>query len=736
MVNQLKSMACRHVQNMVQSVSKCSGNEAPYSPIVDTGCDSPSSLPKGCKTSGLSEKKPESHSEIDVKCLNKSCVPPSVTQPCDLHWEGNQQLNVGCAQSKKMTSEDLDDRQSPNDYLWKKLEALVDQMISEEDGIPVRNVKSLMSIIPSTFTGSDIVHWLMEHIGASDVTEAVHIASRIASMGYIFCIDDHVLTVKNDGHTYYRFQTPFLYPSRCMEADTADYAVYLCKRTMQNKQRLELAGFEAERLASLQNIYCHKWEFIYIQAEAEAKVDKKRDKLERLVLESQERAYWDLHRPPPGCINTTDIDMRKLCRAKRPKKTTSRPINFPIPSGPGVTFSIGLNKVISKITLAKSPVLHDSDGSILFSVLDGLSLRDRIDKLHTCSRTKIKSSKAAESLQNFADQYSEFDLLLSTSTSVGFSAPSTSGINQPNTTSASQLALGSLNVNTNSNSATTPTSILRTSGDKLIQHTRSISATGFNGITSLTSMSLARTNSGTGNGAHNFSTAGQISSGHGSAGHMGGITASSPNSVYDPNQEPVSALNPWISDNPDYWNTDLRPKYLPIRRIKRWSFSIHELLKDPVGLEEFQRWLEKEFSAENLRFWQACQVLKGAPLREVRQSIMNIYQQYLAPNAVEPINIDSRIADLVRRQIDDESNTTPNRYCFEAAEEHIFHLMKSDSYCRFLRSDVYRELFRGDKKKSKKQQRSSGINSNTSALSSGPGVGTQVTATVNFTGIE
>lgn len=43
--------------------------------------------------------------------------------------------------------------------------------------------------------------------------------------------------------------------------------------------------------------------------------------------------------------------------------------------------------------------LYILDGSILFSVLDGLSLRDRIDKLHTCSRTRIKSSKAAESLQ-------------------------------------------------------------------------------------------------------------------------------------------------------------------------------------------------------------------------------------------------------------------------------------------------------------------------------------------------
>lgn len=77
---------------------------------------------------------------------------------------------------------------------------------------------------------------------------------------------------------------------------------------------------------------------------------------------------------------------------------------------------------------------------------------------------------------------------------------------------------------------------------------------------------------------------------------------------FDSTHESVSTLNPWISDNPEYWNTEVRPKFLPIRRIKRWSFSIHELLKDPIGLDEFQRWLEKEFSAENLRFWQACQV--------------------------------------------------------------------------------------------------------------------------------
>ena len=49
-------------------------------------------------------------------------------------------------------------------------------------------------------------------------------------------------------------------------------AVYLCKRTMQNKQRLELADYEAENLARLQKTFSRKWEFIFMQAEAQAKL--------------------------------------------------------------------------------------------------------------------------------------------------------------------------------------------------------------------------------------------------------------------------------------------------------------------------------------------------------------------------------------------------------------------------------------------------------------------------------
>lgn len=70
---------------------------------------------------------------------------------------------------------------------------------------------------------------------------------------------------------------------------------------MQNKTRLELADYEAENLARLQKMFSRKWEFIFMQAEAQSKVDKKRDKLERKVLDSQERAFWDVHRPMVCC---------------------------------------------------------------------------------------------------------------------------------------------------------------------------------------------------------------------------------------------------------------------------------------------------------------------------------------------------------------------------------------------------------------------------------------------------
>jgi len=206
--------------------------------------------------------------------------------------------------------------ETPNKIVYKKMEIIIEKMQEDQAGVPIRTVKSFMSKIPSVFTGSDLIQWMLKKLDVEDACESLHLAHLFASNGYIFPIDDHILTVKNDG-TFFRFQTPFYWPSNNCEPDNTDYAVYLCKRTMQNKTRLELADYEAENLAKLQKLLTRKWEFIYMQAEAQIKVDKKRDKMERKILDSQERAFWDVYRPAPGCVNTIEVDMRKSLRLRR-----------------------------------------------------------------------------------------------------------------------------------------------------------------------------------------------------------------------------------------------------------------------------------------------------------------------------------------------------------------------------------------------------------------------------------
>ena len=219
---------------------------------------------------------------------------------------------------------------NPHMIVYEKMEKILKRMQSEENGVPVRNVKSFMNKIPSVFTGQDLISWLVTNMDFCDVNEALLFANRMAASGYFFPIDDHVLAVKNDG-TYYRFQTPYYWPSKNWAPENTDYAVYLCKRTMQNKARLELADYEAENLARLQKMFSRKWEYIFMQAESQSKVDRKRDKQERKILDTQERAFWDVYRPPPGCVNTTELDIKKVCKFQNsPSKDTDN-LRFVVP---------------------------------------------------------------------------------------------------------------------------------------------------------------------------------------------------------------------------------------------------------------------------------------------------------------------------------------------------------------------------------------------------------------------
>uniref|UniRef100_A0A8C4TJM9 Regulator of G protein signaling 6 n=1 Tax=Erpetoichthys calabaricus TaxID=27687 RepID=A0A8C4TJM9_ERPCA len=319
-------------------------------------------------------------------------------------------------------------------------------------------------------------------------------------------------------------------------------AIYLCKRTMQNKARLELADYEAENLARLQRAFARKWEFIFMQAEAQVKIDRKKDKTERKILDSQERAFWDVHRPVPGCVNTTEMDIRKCRRMKNPQMVKK--------SVYGVTDE---SQSHSPVHTPAQPIRKTTKEDV----------RKQITFLNIqLDRHCMKMSKVAESLMSYTEQFLEYDPF---------------------------------------------------------------------------------------------------------------VTVPEPS-------------NPWISDDTTFWDLD-SSKDPSQQRVKRWSFSFNEVLMDSMGRDLFLKFLESEFSSENLRFWLAVQDLKQRPLQAVPDRVLEIWQEFLAPGAPSSINLDSHSFEKTSQNVKD-----PGRYTFEDAQEHIYKLMKSDSYTRFLRSNVYQDL--------------------------------------------
>ncbi|XP_074545618.1 regulator of G-protein signaling 11 [Halichoeres trimaculatus] len=157
---------------------------------------------------------------------------------------------------------------------------------------------------------------------------------------------------------------------------------------------------------------------------------------------------------------------------------------------------------------------------------------------------------------------------------------------------------------------------------------------------------------------------------------------------HDPIMQGCLPSNPWISDDTAHWtmNADMVP--IPTRlRVERWSFSFMELLSDPMGRREFMTYLEKEFSAENLCFWQACEDVRHGESSRIIEKVEEIYKNFLAPGAARWVNIDSKTMDKTLEGI-----RNPHRFVMDDAQMHIYFLMKKDSYPRYLKSDLYKSM--------------------------------------------
>ena len=154
--------------------------------------------------------------------------------------------------------------------------------------------------------------------------EAVHLANLLCQFGYYFPIGELKNLLVKDDSSLYRFQAPYYWPSQLHAPDNIEYAIYLAKRSQQRKREKHgLEDYEIEAYNNLKKILANRWEFVTAQSEEQMKLAKDRKRDDKQIIDSQERAYWRVYRPPPGyttVVESSPVPTREQ-RVKARSKT-------------------------------------------------------------------------------------------------------------------------------------------------------------------------------------------------------------------------------------------------------------------------------------------------------------------------------------------------------------------------------------------------------------------------------
>jgi len=185
--------------------------------------------------------------------------------------------------------------------VFNKLESLVQDMQDKVHGVPVRDQKTFLTSIPFAFMGYDLIEWLMDRLSIEDSLEAVHLANLLCQFGYYFPIGELKNLLVKDDSSLYRFQSPYYWPSQHHSPDNIEYAIYLAKRSQQRKKdKHALEDYELDSYNNLKKILSNRWDFVTMQSEEQLRQSKDRKRDDKQIIDSQERAYWRVYRPPPG----------------------------------------------------------------------------------------------------------------------------------------------------------------------------------------------------------------------------------------------------------------------------------------------------------------------------------------------------------------------------------------------------------------------------------------------------
>ncbi|XP_060951190.1 regulator of G-protein signaling 9b [Limanda limanda] len=414
------------------------------------------------------------------------------------------------------TLRDHGQRYRPRMACLKKAEKVLLEMQDPKAGVKSQLQRLVITTIPHAITGEDIISWLADRFQI-DAQEARSVGSMLVALGYIYPLQDHKRLVIKPDASLYRCQTPYFWPTQQWPVEDTDYAIYLAKRNIRKKGILEL--HEQEQYNRLHKWMNHKWDFIVMQAKEQYRAAKERKKPDRVVFECQERAYWVVHRPPPGTVSAMDYGLDRRIDPNGDEATT--------------------------------PDFYE---------------RIMIFTQQAIMRPRVKSSVSIGALVKHCATYKSHDPFLSSC------LPS----------------------------------------------------------------------------------------------------------------------NPWLTDDVTYWNLNMPNVEIPTKmRVERWTFSFGDLLSDPRGRDDFRLFLRKEFSGENLAFWEGCEDLKWGAAATMREKAEQIYKAFLARGAPRWINIDGKTMEITVKGL-----KHPHRYVLDPAQTHIYMLMKKDSFGRYMKSPVFKDTLK------------------------------------------
>ncbi|GMH56549.1 hypothetical protein TrLO_g14341 [Triparma laevis f. longispina] len=111
------------------------------------------------------------------------------------------------------------------------------------------------------------------------------------------------------------------------------------------------------------------------------------------------------------------------------------------------------------------------------------------------------------------------------------------------------------------------------------------------------------------------------------------------------------------------------------------------VLSTQGGIKKFAEHCAREFSVENIRFWQAVnqyrEICNSETPEDMSETAVHIYEEYVKPGSEFQVNLPMTMAKEIKKNIDTDNITVK---LLDKGQLEIFNLMERDSYQRFLQS--------------------------------------------------